>query len=351
MKLGTLDISPPTILAPMADITDLPFRTICEELGAGLTVTEFIAAHGLAAGTPKLRRLLAASLEGRPYGVQLFGREEKPLVRAAVVAAEAGAHFIDINMGCPAKKVVWGGRGDGPVPTRGSGSALMLDPDLAARLVAGVRAAVPPQVPVTVKHRAGWDDQHRNAVEFARRMVDAGAALITVHGRTKAQGFSGECDRGIIAAVRAALPPAIPVVGNGDVVDLASSLRMRAETGCDAVMIGRAAVGNPWIFAALRAHEEGRPAPPPPTLAERRRVFLRHVQLCDELTPERADLEARKALVRYTKGLRGASELRPRAFTAQTRPALMDLAERFFAEAEHHPAPAPSASVSPTPPW
>ncbi|HEY3356971.1 MAG TPA: tRNA-dihydrouridine synthase [Polyangia bacterium] len=335
MKLGRITLDPPVILAPMHEVTDLAFRTLCEELGAGITVTEFLNAHGLAAGARGIVRRMTASLGGRPFGVQIYGRDLGPMARAAAMAADSGAAFVDVNMGCPAKKVVWGGAhrgGDGAC--RGAGVALMLDPDHAARIVEAVRGAVPDALPVTVKHRVGWDERHRNAADFARRLVDAGAAMITVHGRTKVQGYSGAVDLAAIRAVRAAVPPAIPVVGNGDVIDAASYHRMRTETGCDAVMVGRAAMTGPWVFTVLRAAATGAPPPPPITVAERRRVFLRHVALSRELAPEGAFREMRHALCRYVKGLRGASELRPLAFNAPTPEELLALAERFFEGAQ-----------------
>src|SRR5947207_2447227 len=225
MRIGPLTLSPEVLLAPMAAVTDLPFRTICEELGVGLTITEFLSANALTEGAKKAVDKLTPSLGGRPFGVQIFGREQDKMARAAQMAVEIGAALVDINMGCPAKRVIAGA----------CGSALMNEPALAQSLVLAVRAAVPPTVPVTVKHRAGWDERHLNAPEFACAMVEAGAAMITVHGRTRAQGFSGKADRAIIRRVRDALPARVPVVGNGDVITVEDYLRMREETGCDAV--------------------------------------------------------------------------------------------------------------------
>ncbi|MEM9058814.1 MAG: tRNA-dihydrouridine synthase family protein, partial [Pseudomonadota bacterium] len=182
MRIGTFDIDVPVLLAPMAAVTDLPFRTVCEEHGVGLTVTEFLSAHALKAGAQKTVDKLTPSLDGRRFGVQIFGREDEPMMAAAQMAVDIGASLVDINMGCPAKRVVAGA----------CGSALMKEPELAAHLVRIVRSAVPDDIPVTVKHRAGWDKLHRNAPEFACAMVEAGAAMITVHGRTRTQGFSGE---------------------------------------------------------------------------------------------------------------------------------------------------------------
>jgi nifR3 family TIM-barrel protein len=239
------------------------------------------------------------------------------------MAVEVGAAIVDINMGCPAKKVTAGA----------CGSALMREPELAAALVAAVRAACPSHVPVTVKHRAGWDESSINAAEFARALVGAGAAMITVHGRTRAQGFSGVARMEPIAAVRAALPAAIPVVGNGDVKDVAAYRRMKAETGCDAVMIGRGAMGNPWFFRSLAALEAGRPDPGPPTLSERRAVWRRHADLVGQHSPEKMRLhELRKTLAWYSRGLYGGSQLRHRTFSTSRPEELLEIGEAFFAE-------------------
>src|SRR5207244_1761585 len=186
-------------------------------------------------------------------------------------AVSIGASLVDINMGCPAKRVVAGE----------CGSALMKEPARAQELVRVVVGAVPAGVPVTVKHRAGWNDANKNAPEFACAMVEAGAQMITVHGRTRTQGFSGKSDPDVIARVRDAVPAHIPVVGNGDVVDVAGFLALRAQTGCDAVMVGRGALGNPWLFTRLRELCAGRPDPGPPSLADRIAVFRRHVDLIE----------------------------------------------------------------------
>src|SRR5215467_10608212 len=208
MLVGELSVDPPVLLAPMAAVTDLPFRTICEEMGVGLTVTEFLSAAAITRGAEKTLEKMTPSLDGRRFGVQIFGRLEEEMQVAARAAVAVGARLVDINMGCPAKKVVAGE----------CGSALMREPPLAQALVRAVRAVVPPQIPVTVKHRAGWDERHLNAPEFACAVAEAGAAMITVHGRTRTQGFSGRADRAIIRRVRDAVPRRVPVVGNGDVI-------------------------------------------------------------------------------------------------------------------------------------
>jgi nifR3 family TIM-barrel protein len=306
VRIGSFDIHVPVLLAPMAAVTDLPFRTVCEEHGVGLTITEFLSAHALSAGARPTVDKLTASLGGRRFGVQIFGREAEPMTIAARMAVAIGASLVDINMGCPAKRVVAGE----------CGSALMREPALAQEIVRIVRAAVPPHVPVTVKHRAGWDAQHRNAPEFACALVEAGAAMITVHGRTRTQGFAGRADLEIIRAVRDAVPAAIPVIGNGDVVDVDGYRRMRETTGCDAVMIGRGAMGNPWLFRSIRELAAGRPDPGPPSIGERIAAFSRHVELLRELRAgPRLVGELRKACVWYAKGQRGCNAFRQRIWT------------------------------------
>jgi tRNA-dihydrouridine synthase B len=311
MRIGDLAIDTPVLLAPMAAVTDLPFRTVCEEFGVGLTITEFLSAHALSIGDPKTCGKLTASLDGRRFGVQIFGREPAAMDAAARLAVAIGASLVDINMGCPAKRVVAGE----------CGSALMREPAIAQELVRVVVAAVPAGVPVTVKHRAGWSQDHRNAPEFACAMVEAGAKMITVHGRTRTQGFSGKSDPDIIRQVRDALPSHIPLVGNGDVVDVAGYLRLREVTGCDAVMIGRGALGNPWLFARLRE------------VAERLAVFRRHVDLIEALKRgPRVLHEVRKSCAWYARGLYGCNALRLRVWDAPDVAAARALVEDYFAQ-------------------
>jgi nifR3 family TIM-barrel protein len=321
LRIASLNIKPDVVLAPMAAVTDLPFRTVCEELGVGLTVTEFLSANALTEGAKKAVDKLTPSLDGRPFGVQIFGREPEMMARAAKMAVDVGAFLVDINMGCPAKRVVAGA----------CGSALMKEPELAQELVRAVRETVPAHLPVTVKHRAGWDERHLNAPEFALAMIEAGAAMITVHGRTRAQGFSGKSDRLIIRKVREALPSHIPVVGNGDIVTVDDYFRMREETGCDAVMIGRGAMGNPWLFRSISERLAGRPDPGPPDVAERARVFHRHMDYMTGHTPPKKLVhELRKAVAWYTKGLRNSAEVRDRAFNVLDPAQVRDIASGYF---------------------
>ncbi len=332
MRVGNLTIEPDVLLAPMAAVTDLPFRTVIEEIGVGITITEFLSAHALVEGAKKAHDKMTPSLDGRRFGVQICGREPEALARAAKIAVDIGASLVDINMGCPAKRVVAGE----------CGSALMKEPALAKELV---RAAVPADKPVTVKHRAGWDERHLNAPEFACAMVEAGAAMITVHGRTRTQGFSGKSDRGIIGKVRAAVPAHVPVVGNGDVVTIDDYFRMREETGCDAVMIGRGALGNPWLFRGIQERLRGERVTEP-TVADRMRVFCRHVDLIAAHTPQKRLVhELRKAVAWYTKGLRDSAHVRERAFNVLDPMQVREIAIAYFSSLDQEKS-APREIVS-----
>ncbi len=323
MRIGPALEVAPVLLAPMCAVTDLPFRTICEELGVGLTITEFLSADALLEGADMALEKLTASLDARSFGVQIYGRTPEKMAEAARLALAIGASLVDINMGCPKKRVVEGV----------CGSALMLEPELASSLVRAVRDALPPHVPVTVKHRAGWDERHRNAPEFACAMVEAGAQMITVHGRTRTQGFAGKSDRAIIRAVRDAVPSHVPVVGNGDVLTVDDYTRMREETGCDAVMIGRGALGNPWLFRAIRQRLAGEPERLP-SPEERLQVFRHHVALIVAHAPPRRRVqELRKAVAWYTKGARDSAPIRERAWALMDEAQIVTLAESFLGTA------------------
>lgn len=323
MRIGTIEIETPVLLAPMAAVTDLPFRTIVEDFGVGLTITEFLSADAIQHGDNKTTDKMTASLGGRKFGVQIFGRTDDAMIQAAQLAVSIGASLVDINMGCPAKRVVAGA----------CGSALMREPELAQHLVRIIDEAVGPDIFVTVKHRAGWDSTEVNAPEFACAMVEAGAKMITVHGRTRKQGFTGSSSNEVIRRVREQVPSHIPVVGNGDVVDVATYLRMREETGCDAVMIGRGALGNPWLFRSIKAIHEGREDPGAPTLAERYEVFHRHISLVLQLkSGPKLVHEVRKASAWYAKGYRGCNALRQRIWKIQSAPQILEEMSNYFEE-------------------
>ncbi len=300
LVIGRLRIAPPVLLAPMSALTNLPMRALCEEAGCGFTVTEFLAAPALAARARRELRKLQPS-PGRPFGAQIFGRDPRQMGRAAAICVEGGAALVDLNMGCPARKV-----------TKGcAGASLMREPALAVELVRAVCEAVAGRAEVSVKMRSGWDEGNKNAPEFAAAMVAAGAQAVTVHGRTRAQMFSGVVDLAIIAEVKRALG-AVPVIGNGDVVDAASLARMFEATGCDGAMIGRAALGNPWIFTLARAWWCGEPLPAPPEprdrLAMYRAHLLHYLTIADD--EQQAVIEMRKFAGWYLRGFPGASMLR-----------------------------------------
>jgi tRNA-dihydrouridine synthase B len=297
IKIGTVEIKGKAILAPMAGVGDRAFRETCARFGAACTVSEMVSSKALEFDDKKTLELMELGEEARPAAIQIFGSEPDVMALAARKALEFSPDFIDINMGCPAPKIT------GP----GAGSALMKTPQLCGEIVAAVVAAVP--VPVTVKIRAGWDEKSVNAVEVASICEQAGAAAVAVHARTRSQMYEPPADWSIIKAVKEAVK--IPVIGNGDVTGAQSAARMLEQTGCDAVMVGRAALGNPWIFQQINAYlDEGRIVPPP-SLSERMQIMIQHVELmCRYKGEYRAMKEARKHVGWYLKGLRGASEFR-----------------------------------------
>lgn len=301
------EIEAPLILAPMAGVSEAPFRQICRRLGADILMTEFLAAEAI-------RRGIRKTLEGcefepveRPIGVQIYGADAEAMGRAAAIVAEAyEPEFIDINFGCPVKKVV----------QRNGGSGCLRDLELVDRIIRAVVAAT--HLPVTVKTRSGWSEGTRDPVGIALRMQDAGARAFTLHARTRTQMFAGAADWDEIARVVDAL--SVPVIGNGDIHSADDVIRMRQHTGCAAVMIGRGSFGNPWLFREARALLEGRPKPPPPPPAERFVLALDHAALALRLQGDsrKTVMEFRKHLGWYTRGLPGASALRERLFHVET---------------------------------
>ena len=290
MRLGELEITGRTVLAPMAGVTDWAFRTVCAELGAAVTVTEMVSSRALVYQDKKSRGLLRKTPSG-VCGAQIFGNDPAIMAEAAGIALElSGCDFIDINIGCPMSKIA--GNGDG--------CALMQNVELAARIVEAVAAAVP--VPVTVKMRKGWDKGSVNCAELAQAVEAAGAAAVCVHGRTKTMLYSGTADWDCIRAVREAVK--IPVVANGDIFDAEAALRCEKRTGAELLMIGRSAFGNPWVFAQVQAALNGREIPALPPLSERMDTAMRQFELAREDKGEHiACLEARKHLAWYLRGV------------------------------------------------
>jgi len=328
MQIGPHTFPGRFFLAPLAGVSDRPFRSICRGMGASFAYTEMVSAHGLIHGTLQTRSYLDRDPEEEPFAVQIFAAEPDVLARGAAVAVEAGAGIVDVNMACPVKKVCGSG----------AGAALGRDPRAVEAAVRAIRAAI--EVPVTVKIRAGWDESEVNCVDVARAAEAGGAAAVALHGRTRAQLYSGRARWDLVRAVKAAI--SVPVLGSGDVWTADDALRMRTETGCDAVLVARGACGNPWIFSELRAAERGLPRPPPPTRDEWAATVLRHVELQiahrrgQELGEsagegERLALrELRKHLLWYTRGRRGGVHFRRDAARLVTAADVARLLDEHF---------------------
>ncbi|MBE6829142.1 MAG: tRNA dihydrouridine synthase DusB [Ruminococcaceae bacterium] len=314
MKIGNLQIDGFAVLAPMAGVADRAFRETCVRFGASYAVSEMVSSKGLQFNDKKTGELMALSDAERPAGIQLFGSEPVVMAQAAEKAMAYCPDVIDINMGCPAPKV----------SCSGSGSALMKNPGLCGEIVAAVKSAVP--VPVTVKMRKGWDSGSANAVEIAKICEAAGADAVTVHGRTREQMYAPSADWEIIRQVKQAV--GIPVIGNGDVVSAQTAAQMLEQTGCDAVMVGRGALGNPWIFSQINAYlTDSCRIVPPPDIHERILVMLRHIRLmCEYKGEHRAMNEARKHVGWYLKGMKNAASFRRRAGALESWEQLEELA-------------------------
>ena len=294
MRIGHLEVNTPLALGPMAGVTDWAFRTVCAQLGAGITVTEMVSSRALVYKDQKSAKLLRRN-EGSFCGAQIFGNDPVIMAEAAVLALEiSGCDFLDINMGCPMPKIA----------NSGDGCGLMRTPELAGDIVAAVTKAV--NVPVTVKCRLGWDKGSINVLDFSKRMEDNGAALLTVHGRTRAMLYSGVADWDMITKVKNQL--SIPVIANGDIVDAETAIKCLRRTGADGLMIGRATFGDPWIFAEVKAAMEGKPIPERPCLKERIALAVEQFKLAEQDHGEHiACLEARKHFAWYLRGVAHSS--------------------------------------------
>ena len=289
----------PLVLAPMAGITDLPFRILCRELGAGLVFSEMVSAEALVRNHAKTFALLQSDPAERPVAFQIFGSRPDAMAKAARILSDRPVDIIDINMGCPVPKVL----------KSGSGSALLKDMGLAREIMGAV--AESSAVPVTVKIRLGWDAKSIVALDLARAAESAGVAAVSVHARTRAQAFSGSADWSMIRTVKEHV--GIPVIGNGDVRSERDAKSMKDETGCDGIMIGRACQGNPWIFREAKQFLETAEVIPPPTLTEKRELIKRHVQEMVNLVGEDKGVrEMRKHLCWYSRGMPGGAEFRAR---------------------------------------
>ncbi len=306
MKIGNVEIKGRMTLAPMAGVTDFAFRSICTELGAALTTTEMVSAKALVYGDNKTKGLLYNLPDCRPFAVQIFGHEPEVMASAAPMAIElSGAELLDINMGCPVGKIV----------KSGDGSALMRDPELAARIVEGVVRTA--GVPVTVKFRKGFDGGSVNAVELARTLEQAGASALAVHGRTRAQMYAGKADWDIIRDVKRAV--SIPVIANGDIFSAEDAEHILRYTGCDLAMVGRGVFGDPWLFEQANALIAGEPVPELPPLSERMDLAVRHTRMYAEVFGERlACLEARHQIPWYLKGVAHAGYYKQQLVRVET---------------------------------
>jgi tRNA-dihydrouridine synthase B len=319
LRYDTVPIDPPLVLAPMAGVTDRDFRLIVRRIGgAGLVSMEFVSSKAILSGNDKTRELMSFGDEERPLAIQIYGSDVETMARAAEVVEELGADVCDINMGCPANKVLKGC----------AGAALMADLRLAERMIAAVKRRL--TIPLTVKFRVGLDHKRQSYLELGRICQANGVAAVTMHGRTAKQMFRGEADWSAIARLKEAL--AIPVVGNGDVRQPEDAIEMMRRTGCDGVMIGRAATKNPWIFRQIAARMAGHPEPEP-TLEDRRRLILGHFRLVAEREPSKLALhKLRKFTGWYTHGLPHGRRLRQRINQLPDVESFLEAVEAFFDE-------------------
>lgn len=320
MKIKDLEFNHIAFLAPMAGIADLAFRELCVQYGAAYTVSEMVSSKGLTMGDKKSAQLLTLGND-RPAGAQIFGDDPEIMAKAAVKCLDFNPDIIDINMGCPAPKIAM----------NGGGASLMKKPELAYEITKAVVQAV--DIPVTVKIRKGWDDESVNAVEMAELAEKAGASAVAVHGRTRQQMYSGSVDFDIIAQVKKAV--GIPVIANGDIKDEQSAAIMLEKTNADAIMIGRGALGNPWVFSKINAYLDECRVLPEPSITQKMAVMLKHIQKIIEYKGEYTAMrEARHHAAYYTKGMRGGAKLRAEIGKLERFEQLQELSYRILKEYE-----------------
>lgn len=316
LKIGNVELENNVILAPMAGVTDLPFRLLCKEQGAGLVCTEMVSAKAILYNNKNTNALLKMHLDEAPVSLQLFGSDPDIMGEIAKRIEELPFSILDINMGCPVPKVV----------NNGEGSALMKNPELAGKIVSSVVKAI--KKPVTVKIRSGFDKEHVNAVEMSKIIEDSGAEAIAIHGRTREQFYSGEADWDIIARVKEAV--SIPVIGNGDITDCKSAQELLKQTGCDGIMVGRSARGNPWIFSQLTAYLADGSTLPLPSHEEKKEMMLRHSRLQLQYKGEYTGVrEMRKHISWYTAGMPDSAKLRRQVNVAEKFSQLVELIEQL----------------------
>lgn len=319
LKIGTVELENPYILAPMAGVTDLPFRLLCKEQGAGLLCMEMVSAKAIQYNNKNTKALLEIHPEELPVSLQLFGSDPDVISEIAKRIEELPFSILDINMGCPVPKIV----------KNGEGSALMKNPKLVYEIVRKTASAI--QKPVTVKIRKGFDDTCINAAEIAKIIEDAGGKAVAVHGRTREQYYSGKADWDIIRQVKEAV--SIPVIGNGDVVSGESAIAIQKETGCDGVMIGRGAQGNPWIFSELLEYERTGKMPLRPSVEAIKKMMIRHAQLQMQYKGEYLGIrEMRKHVSWYTSGLPNSAKLRDEINRVESYEELEQLLEERLKE-------------------
>lgn len=320
VRIGSVELENNLIMAPLAGLTNLPFRLLARESGCGLVCTEMVSTEALVRNHQKTRKLFASDSREKPLSVQVFGSSPEVVARAAAIVEESGADIVDINMGCPVPKIV----------KASAGAALLRNPPLVEAILSATVKAV--SVPVTIKTRAGWDDRSINGPEIARIAEGCGVRAIAIHARTRCQQFNGEADWRLINAFKEAV--SVPVFGNGDVKTPDDARRMLEQTGCDGVMIGRGAVGSPWIFRRIAHYMRTGEIPPEPSLAEKLAVVNRHLDLLETCVGQwDAVVQVRKHVPSYTRGLPGAAAFRVRINQIETLAEVRSAVAAFFAQA------------------